>query len=186
VWHRLFLAPWLVFLGWWLLRAFGTARTVEKESRGSRVLFVLPMFAGMLLVFSGVPLGPLGRHLWPRPMPLVVTALALEWLGIAFAIWAREALGKLWSGTVTLKEGHRVVRSGPFRYVRHPIYAGVLLALVGLGLVRANLAALIALPLVVAGLRYKIATEERLLLTHLGDEYRDYQRHVRALIPFIL
>jgi protein-S-isoprenylcysteine O-methyltransferase Ste14 len=187
-WDRLLLAPWLVFAVWWWVRAFGTARTVERESLRSRLTFAVPTMAGSALLFYGRlrAAGPLAWQLWPTPQPLLVVALAIECAGIAFTIWARQALGKLWSGNVTLKEGHRVVRSGPYRYVRHPIYSGILLALAGLVLAHGNLGSLLALPLILGGLRYKITVEERLLVRHFGDEYHDYRRHVRALIPFIL
>jgi protein-S-isoprenylcysteine O-methyltransferase Ste14 len=186
MWQWLFLAPWLLFFAWWLWRAFGTARTVDKEARGSRLVFVVCMMGGVALLTARLDGSPLGQELWPRPLPVLLAALAIEWLGVAFAIWAREALGKLWSGSVTLKEGHRVVRSGPYRLVRHPIYTGMLTGLSGLGLARGNVAALVALALVVGALRYKIAVEERLLEAHFGEEYRDYRQHVRALIPFVL
>jgi protein-S-isoprenylcysteine O-methyltransferase Ste14 len=106
--------------------------------------------------------------------------------GVAFAIWAREHLGKLWSGTITLKEGHRIVQSGPYRLARHPIYTGILTGVVGVVLARGDLASLLALVLFALGVARKIAIEEKLLGSRFGEEYAAYRKKVRAIIPFIL
>src|SRR5947209_4962068 len=123
----LFAVPWLVFAAWWVVRSFGTARTEVRESHRERATHALLVGAGTLILV--VTPEPLRRRLWPSSMPLLVGALALEVAGIAFAIWAREHLGRFWSGSVTLKEEHRIVQSGPYQLARHPIYTGILAAL---------------------------------------------------------
>jgi protein-S-isoprenylcysteine O-methyltransferase Ste14 len=184
VWAWLFAAPWMVFGAWWLVRSFGTARTEVRESHRERATHALLLGVGTLLLV--VTPEPLRRHLWHPSMPVIVAALALEVAGVAFAIWAREHLGHLWSGRVTLKEGHHIVRSGPYRWARHPIYTGILLALVGDVAVRGDLGGILGFVLIALGIARKIATEESLLATRFGAEYAAYRNEVRAIIPFIL
>jgi len=106
-------------------------------------------------------------------------------VGLGFSGWARLHLGRLWSGRVTLKENHEIVRSGPYTFVRHPIYTGLVLAIVGTALTQITLAAIAGLVLATIGLMIKIRQEERLLTEHFGATYESYQRNVRALIPYV-
>ena len=180
----LLMAPWMVFGAWWLARALGTARTETRESQVSRLTHAVFLGGGTLLLVQRF--APLERRLWPPSPALAYAGLALEIGGVAFAIWAREHLGKLWSGTITLKQGHRIVKSGPYRWARHPIYTGILTGVVGVVLARGDLAAVLALALFALGIARKIAIEEKLLSGRFGDEYALYRAEVRAIIPFIL
>jgi protein-S-isoprenylcysteine O-methyltransferase Ste14 len=183
LWHAAFLAPWIVFALWWLVRARSVSAPVASESLRSRALYGVALRAAVVLMVWPRSLGP---RLWPAPLALTIGALALEWSGMAFTLWARETLGALWSGRITLKADHRIIREGPYAITRHPIYTGVLAAFVALVIVRGDVGALAALVLLVAGIARKIVIEERLLEGHFGDEYRAYRREVRAVIPFIL
>jgi protein-S-isoprenylcysteine O-methyltransferase Ste14 len=184
MWHWLFIAPWLVFGAWWLVRMGDTARTETRESHVSRLTHAVFLGGGGILL--AVPIAPLQHRLWPSSLVLAYVGLGLEVAGIAFAIWAREHLGRLWSGTVTLKEGHRIVQSGPYRLARHPIYTGILTGVLGVVLARGDLSALLAFVLFAIGVARKIAIEEKLLVSRFGEEYATYRSKVRAIIPFIL
>src|SRR6185312_13977721 len=106
--------------------------------------------------------------------------------GIAIAIWARRILGTNWSALVTLKEGHTLIRRGPYAYVRHPIYSGILLAAAGTFLaVLPTLQGIISFCLLFVGFRLKSRLEERVLSQQFPDEYPQYFREVKALVPFI-
>ena len=100
-------------------------------------------------------------------------------------MWARFALGRNWSGTVTVKHDHELVRSGPYAIVRHPIYSGFLLGLLGTVIVRGSLGALLGLGVIVLVLRLKSLTEESFMLEQFGSQYTAYQRDVKALVPFL-
>jgi protein-S-isoprenylcysteine O-methyltransferase Ste14 len=104
-------------------------------------------------------------------------------VGLGFAIWARVQIGRFWSGTVALKAEHALIRGGPYAITRHPIYSGLLLALIGTAITRDSRAAFLGLPLVFAGLFVKLKQEERLLLDRFGPEYEKYRAEVPALIP---
>ena len=185
MWTWLVAAPWLVFLAWWIVRAaLGTARTEAKETPRQQLTHRLLLGAGGL--FLAYPPPPMREPLWHGSTILVGVAIAVEIVGVAFAIWAREHLGALWSGTVTLKEGHRIVQSGPYRLVRHPIYTGLVTAFIGAVIARGNVAAVVGLVLFAAGIARKIVIEETMLGERFGAEYAEYRKHVAAIIPFIL
>jgi len=106
--------------------------------------------------------------------------------GHSFAWWARLHLGKLWSGRVTRKEGHRVVDTGPYALVRHPIYTGLLLAFVGSALARGEWRGVLAVLIVLAALWRKLRLEEKWMREQFGENYQQYSRRVAALVPFVL
>ena len=106
-------------------------------------------------------------------------------MGLGFAVWARVEIGRFWSGTVALKAEHALIRGGPYAITRHPIYSGLLLALVGTALTRDTEAAFFGLPLLFAGLFVKAKQEESLLLERFGPEYEKYRAEVPALVPHI-
>jgi protein-S-isoprenylcysteine O-methyltransferase Ste14 len=90
-----------------------------------------------------------------------------------------------WSGSVTLKQDHELIRTGPYRFVRHPIYTGALIAVLGTAFAIGQLRGLLAFALTFFAFRYKSQIEERLMIENFGDAYRSYRSSVKALIPFI-
>jgi len=177
---------WLAWALYWIVSAYGTKQTRRRESLGSRLSHVLPLLAGTVLIAWPHPqLGRwLSRPLLP-PGPLRFGgALALVGAGLAFTVWARVCLGGNWSGTVTLKEGHELIRSGPYAWVRHPIYSGLLVALAGSAVACGELRAFAGLAVVAAAFIRKLRTEERFMRERFPGEYAQYSAEVPALIPF--
>jgi protein-S-isoprenylcysteine O-methyltransferase Ste14 len=111
-------------------------------------------------------------------------ALVLTVAGLAFTVWARMHLGRNWSGAVTLKEGHELIRTGPYACVRHPIYAGLLVALLGGAVACGELRALIGFAVVTGAFQRKLSIEERFMRENFPEQYRAYCLEVPALIPF--
>ena len=111
---------------------------------------------------------------------------ALTLAGVAFAIWARMTIAGNWSSDVTLKRDHELVVAGPYRWVRHPIYTGILLASLGTALAVGEWRGLIAV--IFAGAAYwrKLGIEEAVMRRQFGEAYARYAGRVRALIPFVL
>jgi protein-S-isoprenylcysteine O-methyltransferase Ste14 len=107
----------------------------------------------------------------------------MEGMGVLLAVWARRLLGRNWSGRITLKVEHELVRSGPYRVVRHPIYTGLLAMYAGAAIVSGELHALIGLALAVGAYLRKIRLEEANLLKGLGADYRAYRGETWALFP---
>jgi protein-S-isoprenylcysteine O-methyltransferase Ste14 len=105
---------------------------------------------------------------------------------MAFSFWARVLLAGNWSGSVTLKHGHELVVDGPYRWVRHPIYTGLLVALAGTALALGEWRGLLAIAIAAAALWRKLQLEEALMRGQFGDAYVRYAEHVPPLIPFVL
>ena len=107
----------------------------------------------------------------------------LATLGFAFTWWARIHLGRFWSAAVTLKADHTLIRSGPYAITRHPIYTGLLLAVLATALARGSLSGLLGFGLILLGLVLKLRQEEQFLNTQFGSAYDAYKKDVPALIP---
>jgi protein-S-isoprenylcysteine O-methyltransferase Ste14 len=106
--------------------------------------------------------------------------------GFALCWWARLYLGQLWSANVTFKEGHHVVETGPYRFVRHPIYTGIIIAAFATAGLEGTLVAMVGAVIMLLGWYFKARTEEGLLRQELGAEpYDDYAGRVAMLIPFV-
>jgi protein-S-isoprenylcysteine O-methyltransferase Ste14 len=177
--------PWLGWLAYWIHASPGTKTTVRHEDRLSRTLQSLPLIAGSALIVLPLPAFGLASHI-----PSQIAWGVLQWGGLAllvaglmFSVWGRLHLGTNWSVSVTLKDAHELVRSGPYALVRHPIYAGCLVAVAGAAMIRAQWYGLLGLVLIFCSLAYKVSVEERWLSEHFGDAYRTYRREVSALVP---
>jgi protein-S-isoprenylcysteine O-methyltransferase Ste14 len=126
-----------------------------------------------------------GERLWPSSEPLDWAITGLVAIGFAFTWWARFTLGGFWSGSITRKEGHHVIDTGPYAVVRHPIYTGLLLATLATALEIGTLSAVIGAGLVTFGYWLKAGFEERFLAEQLGEAaYADYRRRIPMLTPF--
>src|SRR6266404_2505290 len=175
---------WTGFFLVWLLAWLWTKRTQERVPFGSRLLYGIPVFIGSYLMFSeNAPFGWLQSRLMPKNHSTEILALSLTAAGIALAIWARFYLGQNWSSAVSIKVGHQLIRSGPYRWVRHPIYSGILLAMVGTALARGKPVGLLAITLFWLGFLIKSRMEEQFMRKTFGKEYEQYSRTTGALIP---
>jgi protein-S-isoprenylcysteine O-methyltransferase Ste14 len=185
IYRQLMLGSWLAWLLYWVISAFSAKTTRRRESLGSRLSHVVPLLIGVaLIVWPGVPSDRLSLPLLPHRPLIYAVGLALLVLGLAFTVWARLHLGRNWSGTVTLKEGHELIRSGPYAYVRHPIYTGLLVALLGSAVACGELRAMIGLSVVAGAFIRKLRIEERLMREIFPGQYQRYCAQVPALVPF--
>lgn len=185
VYRLLFPAMWLSWAAYWALSARRVKATARKEPTVSRLLHVVPLaLAIVLLSAPRVPFPLLNDRLlaW-APWQFWVGAMAVA-IGLLFTVWGRVHLGTNWSGIVTLKQGHELVTSGPYAIVRHPIYTGLLLALVGSAMARAEWRGVIAVLLALAALWRKLRFEERWMRERFDGQYEAYARRVPALVPF--
>lgn len=184
IWRYLIEGPWVVFIAYWLVGAFKTRRTVEQESSASRYPVLFLEILGFVLLFSETAgIGVLGHRVFPQRYSLAVAGVALTWIGIAIAVWARWHLGKYWSARATLKEDHRLIRSGPYSYFRHPIYSGLDLAVVGGALAIDQWKCALGVGLIVLGYWIKANKEESMLSAQFGAEFQEHRRHTGFLFP---
>ncbi len=114
VWQYLIEGPWVVFCVYWVVGALKTRRTVSQEPAAGRLAFMLVELLGFALLFSEhAGIGVLGKRIFHQTDALAVAGVALTWVGIALALWARWHLGEFWSARITLKEDHVLIRAGP-------------------------------------------------------------------------
>jgi protein-S-isoprenylcysteine O-methyltransferase Ste14 len=183
--HIIIPALWLAWAGFWLVAARWAKRSRWREPSGSRALHIVPLLVSVVLLTAPriVPAALTERFVPPGP-GLPFLGILLVAAGLGFAIWARLYLGRNWSGIVTLKEEHALIRTGPYRVVRHPIYTGLLLALVGTAAAIGEWRGVLAVGCVMIGLLWKIRVEEA-LMAGTFPEYAEYRRRTAALIPFV-
>ena len=170
----------------WLISAFGTKKTARREPFGPRLVYILIGVVGAVLIASDrLPWSPpMNLRLWPRSAPGYWIGLAVLLAGVAFAVWARVHLGRNWSGTVTVKQDHELIRSGPYGYVRHPIYTGLITGLIGTAICSGTLRAAIGVAIISAALYVKSRTEELFMRETFPGQYERYRAAVPALVPF--
>ncbi len=179
---------WTAVGGIWLLTALRLKPVVRKQPAAGRVLEITILLAAAVMLFFEWPRTPLlNSPILPGGAGFEFAGLAVTAAGALAAIVARVYLGTNWSGRPSIKEGHELIRRGPYALVRHPIYSGLFLAAIGTAIAFGQTRSLLALPLVLAGFWVKIRAEERLLSQAMGEQYEAYRQTVRsAIIPFIL
>lgn len=180
-------ACWIVWATIWLFASFGVKKSVRQEDPLSRLGNTAPIWLGaFLLAVSPSWLGPLQLRVMPHDLASYVIGAGLTVIGLLFAVWARYHIGRNWSGVITLKEDHALVRSGPYALVRHPIYSGLLLAIVGSAIARGNLAAVLAIVAMLYAVLRRVSIEESWMSENFGSAYADYKANTPSLIPFLV
>lgn len=185
--HFALVIAWITFFAFWFVLAFRVHRAVKRESIRSRASYVLPPLIAYFLLFSGLfRLGVLEERFVPKTPLWTVAGIVITYAGIGLAIWARMILGKNWSSSVTIKQDHSLILTGPYAFVRHPIYSGILLALLGSAVIVGRIRILIFVPILLIGFLIKSRKEERFMTEKFGRQYEEYRQHTKALIPFLL
>jgi protein-S-isoprenylcysteine O-methyltransferase Ste14 len=175
-------AIWGLWILSWLMAAVWTGRTAARPALGSQFLYRFVVFAGTVSLFSP----DLSPPLWILPPALGWVMAGLTAAGFAFCWWARLYLGRLWSASVTRKEDHRVVDTGPYALVRHPIYTGIIVASLATAVAWGTVSAFVGLGLITLGYWIKARLEESFLRGELGAEsYDAYARRTGMLLPFL-
>lgn len=185
--YRLAIYFWYLLGAIWLLGMLTASKaTARRQSAGSRIAQSALTLLALYLIFARhVPIAWLHAKFLPPSDATGAVGVGLTLLGVVCAVWARITLGKNWSGTVTVKHDHTLVRRGPYRIVRHPIYTGFLLAALGVAVITGEVHGLIGTAIAFVGLSLKYRTEESFMLENFGEQYRTYQREVKALIPWV-
>jgi protein-S-isoprenylcysteine O-methyltransferase Ste14 len=171
---------WIIFALYWIVASFGAKRTVKRnwKSFGVRLLAIIILSVLWNLSLFGL------EYLMMFSLPVQVAGLLFAFVGIVFAIWARVHIGKNWGMPMAQKEIPELVTSGPYAIVRHPIYTGVLLAMLGSVLV-AGMSWFIPLVFFLFYFIYSARHEERTMLKQFPEEYRHYMKKTKMLIPFL-
>ena len=181
----LIVALWLVWLLYWLISGLYAKPTRWREPLWLTALDRVPIVIVVLLLVapkSWPP--PLRARCFPEGITCLIIGVLLTAAGLGFSVWARRHLGRNWSAYVTVKQGHTLIRTGPYRIVRHQIYAGILLAFLGLVALEGEWRAVIALAIAAVAFVWKSRREEKRMRATF-PEYEEYRRQTAALVPLV-
>jgi len=177
---------WIAWLVYWKISARGVKAAVRQETPGQRISHFGPLWAAALLFSFPNRFPRLGQHVFPISGTTFLIGTLILIVGLLFSVWARVALGTNWSATVTVKQDHELIESGPYHWVRHPIYTGILAGFIGSAIAQDRWTSFLAVALVFAGFWFKLLREEAWMRETFGDRYAAYSQHTARLIPFVL
>ncbi|MGD0648987.1 MAG: isoprenylcysteine carboxylmethyltransferase family protein [Acidobacteriaceae bacterium] len=177
---------WIIFFLYWRIRALNTKTNQRIEPLASRILrIILCLIAVALLLTTRIPLAWLYHQLWPTGLWPFWMGAAITIAGLLFAVWARQYLGRNWSSSVTIKQGHELITTGPYAVVRHPIYTGILTGFLGMAIAISQVRGFITLTLFFLAFWLKFRREENFMRSQFGDVYATYAHHTAALVPYL-
>ncbi|HUO35138.1 MAG TPA: isoprenylcysteine carboxylmethyltransferase family protein [Candidatus Acidoferrum sp.] len=175
---------WVAFAVVWLIAALRQKRVQKRQPAGERLLHILWMGAAALLLLREqswfMPLNArfIPERLWVEELGAWATVA-----GVAFAIWARLHLGANWSGNVTIRQDHSLIRTGPYTFIRHPIYTGMLVALGGTALAIGEYRGLLGFAMFAVGLVLKAKKEESFLAPEFGPSFEEHKKKTGFFLP---
>jgi protein-S-isoprenylcysteine O-methyltransferase Ste14 len=172
--------PWVVFSLYWEVAAKNAAKAKSSESHSSRGIHVFLANAALVLEIIQTP--RMGRFL-PMSFLIMAGGCGVEMVGLFLAVWARRHLGRNWSGEISIKVGHELIRTGPYRMLRHPIYTGLLTMYAGTAVVSGTWLAIVGLVMAIYAYWRKVLLEEVNLRAEFGEDYDVYVHEAWALIP---
>jgi protein-S-isoprenylcysteine O-methyltransferase Ste14 len=177
---------WVFFWVYWFISAWITRSPMKRQqSRGSWILIV--MFCGFWILYSSASAPDfLIQRAIPDNLIIGLIGMVITFLGVGFAVWARVHLGKYWSSMPAIRVDHKLIRTGPYNLVRHPIYTGILFGIAGTAIIIGEPAGLIAFFLILGVYLWKIRIEEKYLQEEFGEDYARYKKEVPALIPLLI
>src|SRR5580698_1964154 len=182
-----FTVVWISFFVYWQIKAANTKSTQRIEPVASRIMRVsIFLVAIALLLPFRFPLPWLYFQLWPIGYWPFWLGAAVTIAGLLFAVWARGYLGRNWSSSVTIKQGHELIISGPYALVRHPIYTGILTGFLGMAIAISQVRGFITVALILLAYCTKLRIEERWMRSQFGETYATYARQTSALVPYLL
>jgi protein-S-isoprenylcysteine O-methyltransferase Ste14 len=187
LYESFFPVVWIAFLLYWQIKAINTKTTKRLEPAASRILRVcIFLIAFVLLLTTRIPLPWLYLQLWPRGLLPFWLGAVVTVAGLLFAVWAREHLGRNWSRSVTIKQEHELITTGPYAVVRHPIYTGILAGFLGMAIAISQVRGFIVFVLISLAFWLKLRMEEKWMRSQFGETYATYARQTAALVPYLL
>jgi len=177
---------WITFVVYWFVSALGQKAIAEKQNIASALAHRIPVGLGWFLLAYPRLGPPWNLMLMPRRDWALASGTVICVFGLFVTLWARWTLAGNWSSDVTFKRDHELVKTGPYRFVRHPIYTGLLVMGVGTAVTVGQLHCWVGIVITGIGFWIKLKQEERLMLRHFPDQYPAYQKEVKALVPFVI
>jgi len=180
-------ACWGAFYAYWLASAFATKKTAARESFIGSLSYRLPVaLAAIVLVYAARMPRPMSAVVFPHTTPICALVIVFSTTGVFTCLWARITLGRNWSSVVVLKVDHELIQAGPYRFVRHPIYSGIILMFAAIVLLVGRVAGILAFGLFVYSFVLKLRREERMMLKQFPASYPEYAKKTKLLVPFIV
>jgi protein-S-isoprenylcysteine O-methyltransferase Ste14 len=177
---------WIAFVVYWRIKAADTKAAQRHEPAASVILRVLAiLIVIVLLSTTRIPLPWLYRQLWPSGLWPFWIGAAVTVAGLLFAVWARKYLGRNWSSSVTIKQDHELITSGPYALVRHPIYTGILTGFLGTAIALSQVRGFVALVVMFVVFLAKFRREEEWMRSQFGETYVAYAHQTAALVPYL-
>jgi protein-S-isoprenylcysteine O-methyltransferase Ste14 len=180
---------WLIVILYWLISAIGSKKAKSQEKFTIQFLYYwLPLIVAILLLGPGEWFGhSLIRENFVSHTDFVgAIGLVFCFTGALIACWSKYLLGKNWSLSVQRKEEHELIQHGIYKFIRHPIYTGLLLLFLGNTIIVGDYRGIIALLIVFVSFWMKLLKEEKLLEETFGKEYVDYKKNTKALFPHVI
>jgi protein-S-isoprenylcysteine O-methyltransferase len=186
-WYWVFDFSYFAWIGMelWVLIRDRRAVSGESADRGS-IWFIIAVFAAGLTAAFYMSFLSRGTRIAEFRFAIFLLGIVLMWSGMAFRLWAIAVLGRFFRTTVMVQDGHQLITTGPYRFLRHPSYTGGTLTFIGIGLALGNwlsAAILLATPLI--GFGYRISVEERALGERFGTAYAEFSHHRWRLVPLV-
>ena len=177
---------WLAWLAYWIISARNVKRTVRRETWRQRLVYLLPMLLVAPLFFWNAMGVALSHRITDHPLVMYWIGITLLAAGLLFSVWARRTLGRNWSGMVTVKQDHELIQTGPYRWVRHPIYTGLLVAFAGSAISWNRSFGFYVLAVAFVAIWLKLRREEAFMRETFGEKYDAYCARTKRLVPFLL
>jgi protein-S-isoprenylcysteine O-methyltransferase Ste14 len=175
---------WFLWGLYWAAAALGRGPVERRQPPLERLAHLVFVGAGFILFYTADPRwGALNRRFIPQGRVVHALAVILTALGLGLAVFARVYLGRNWSAEVVIRKDHRLIRSGPYARIRHPIYTGLLLALLGAVLAIGEVRAIVAFAIITVAFFFKARREESFLVQEFGDEFDRYRRQTGLFLP---
>ena len=173
---------WYVLALVWLVMWFGMKRAKRSETAWERVQHVVPVLVAFWLLFERHwPL--LELRLLPETPGVLWAGVLMTALGVGIGVWARLSLGTNWSGMVTLKKDHELIRTGLYKRIRHPIYTGILVGFLGTELIKGQVRGLLGFLILWLSFYFKARREEIFLRQEFGEGFEEHARHTGMFLP---
>ena len=182
----LFVFMWAGWFVLWRVMAFRVKAAAQSESVPARLSHLVPLLIAGCLLAVRVPIPLLNDRFVPLAIWPAALGAALTFAGLVFCVWARFVLAGNWSDFVQLKQDHELIVGGPYRWVRHPIYTGLLLMFLGTALAVGEWRGLLAVAIAALAFWRKLRREETVMRGAFGEAYARYAERVPALVPFLL
>ena len=175
---------WIVLGTIWVAGLAFSKRAVRTQSASGRMIEIGLGGLGGVIIAGYLRLGSWAdARFVPHTHSIALIGLALTIAGCFLAVWARVTLGTNWSGQPSVRAGHELIQKGPYALARHPIYTGLLLALVGTLLASGQWRCVVGFFVILLALALKMQFEERLMMQTFPEDYPEYRQRVKALIP---